>query len=81
MPVRYCDPATGEPTEAYPENPNGSPGGAAGLCDPSGRLFGLMPHPEAFVHRTHHPKWTRLDDLPEEGAGVALFRNAVEYLA
>ena len=81
VPVRYADPATGSPTEAYPQNPNGSPAGAAGLCDPSGRLFGLMPHPEAFVHRTHHPKWTRRDDLPEEGAGVALFRNAVEYLA
>lgn len=80
VPVRYADPATGSPTEAYPLNPNGSPGGAAGLCDPSGRLFGLMPHPEAFVHRTHHPRWTRRDDLPEEGAGVALFRNAVEYL-
>jgi phosphoribosylformylglycinamidine synthase len=38
-----------------------------------------MPHPEAYVHRTHHPRWTR-EELPEEGAGVALFRNAVEYI-
>jgi len=81
VPVRYADPSTGRPTESYPQNPNGSPGGAAGLCDPTGRLFGLMPHPEAYLHRTHHPRWTRLDDLPEEGAGVALFRNAVAYLA
>jgi phosphoribosylformylglycinamidine (FGAM) synthase-like amidotransferase family enzyme len=80
VPVRYADPISGEATEAYPQNPNGSPGGIAGLCDPSGRLFGLMPHPEGFLHRTHHPRWTRRPDLPEEGQGVAIFRNAVEYL-
>jgi phosphoribosylformylglycinamidine synthase len=79
-PVRYTEPDGGPPTEAYPANPNGSPGGIAGLCDPSGRLLGLMPHPEAFVHRTHHPRWTRQPDLPEEGAGLQLFRNAVDAL-
>ncbi len=80
IPVRYCDPQTGEPTQEYPLNPNGSPAGAAGLCDPTGRLFGLMPHPECNTHRTHHPRWTRLPDLPEEGLGLKLFRNAVEFL-
>jgi phosphoribosylformylglycinamidine synthase len=80
IPVRYADPETGRPTEAYPANPNGSPGGAAGLCDPTGRLFGLMPHPECYLHRTHHPRWTRLPDLPEEGIGVQIFRNGVQYL-
>jgi phosphoribosylformylglycinamidine synthase len=80
VPLRYADPATGEPTEAYPANPNGSPGGAAALCDPTGRLFGLMPHPECYLHRTHHPRWTRLPDLPEEGMGVKLFRNGIEFL-
>ncbi len=78
-PVRYAD-STGCATESYPDNPNGSPGGIAGLCDPTGRCFGLMPHPEAFTHRTNHPRWTRLPELPEEGAGVAIFRNAVEHL-
>ncbi|GAB4257271.1 phosphoribosylformylglycinamidine synthase subunit PurQ [Deferrisoma sp.] len=76
--LRYTDP-DGRPTQAYPWNPNGSPGAVAGVCDPTGRVFGLMPHPEAFLHRTNHPRWTR-EDLPEEGQGLALFRNAVEYL-
>ncbi len=80
VPLRYAAP-DGGPTEAYPHNPNGSSGGAAALCDPSGRLFGLMPHPEAYTHRTHHPRWTRRPDLPEQGAGLALFHNAVDYLA
>ncbi len=63
----------------YPDNPNGSVEDIAGICDPSGRVLGLMPHPEAFVDRTNHPRWTRLD-LPEEGAGLQVFRNAVAYV-
>lgn len=62
----------------YPCNPNGSIENIAGVCDETGRIFGMMPHPEAFSHRTNHPAWTR-EELPEEGAGVAVFRNAVEY--
>lgn len=77
--LRYVDPATGEATETYPLNPNGSPDGVAGICDPTGRIFGLMPHPEAFLHRTNHPRWTR-EELPEEGQGVQLFRNAVSFI-
>jgi phosphoribosylformylglycinamidine synthase len=50
----------------------------AAVCDPSGRVFGLMPHPEAYIHRTQHPRWTR-EDLPEEGMGTAIFRNAAAY--
>jgi len=76
--LRYADSATGQPTMTYPLNPNGSPEAIAGICDPSGRLFGLMPHPEAFLHRTNHPRWTR-ENLPEEGQGVMLFRNAAQY--
>ncbi|NIQ94772.1 MAG: phosphoribosylformylglycinamidine synthase subunit PurQ, partial [Desulfuromonadales bacterium] len=49
--------------------PNGSQNAIAGICDETGRLFGLMPHPEAYTHRTHHPRWTREPDLPEEGMG------------
>jgi len=78
--VRYCDPATGLPTMEYPANPNGSVAAIAGVCDGSGRLFGLMPHPEAYVHRTQHPRWTREPNLPEEGMGLWLYRNAVEFV-
>lgn len=77
VPLRYADP-DGQATMEYPWNPNGSVGAIAGVCDPSGRIFGLMPHPEAFLHRTNHPRWTR-EELPEEGQGAALFRNAVEF--
>ncbi|MDH4322220.1 MAG: phosphoribosylformylglycinamidine synthase subunit PurQ, partial [Desulfobulbaceae bacterium] len=74
-----ADQETYAPTMTYPANPNGSPDAIAGICDPTGRLFGLMPHPEAFLHRTNHPRWTR-EDLPEEGQGVALFRNGVNFI-
>lgn len=81
IPVSYANPKTLEPTEDYPENPNGSKGGSAGLCDSTGRVFGLMPHPECYLHKTHHPRWTRLNSvLPEEGMGLRLFKNAVDYL-
>ncbi|MGZ6539702.1 MAG: phosphoribosylformylglycinamidine synthase subunit PurQ, partial [Bacteroidia bacterium] len=63
----------------YPYNPNGSVDNIASICDDTGRVFGMMPHPEAYQHRTNHPRWTR-EELPEEGAGVAIFRNAVEYV-
>lgn len=78
--LHYTDEAYREATMEYPFNPNGSVEGVAGICDETGRIFGLMPHPEAYVHRTHHPRWTREKELPEEGAGVAIFRNAVEYI-
>jgi len=76
---QYIDPDTGEPTQQYPLNPNGSEMAIAGICDPTGRLFGLMPHPEGFNHSTNHPLWTR-KKLNEEGLGVKLFRNAIEYI-
>ncbi|MCX9025525.1 MAG: phosphoribosylformylglycinamidine synthase I [Candidatus Methanoperedens sp.] len=63
----------------YPDNPNGSVDNIAAICDETGRVFGMMPHPEAFQHRTNHPGWTR-EELPEEGAGIAIFRNAAEYV-
>jgi len=61
----------------YPINPNGSTDHIAGLCDATGRVLGLMPHPERFVHRTHHPRWTRED--VQEPDGLSIFTNAVEY--
>lgn len=62
----------------FPINPNGSMANIAGLSDPSGRVLGLMPHPERFLFATQHPHWTRLG-LRGEGAGMRIFRNAVEY--
>ena len=74
--ARYCAPEGAAAT--YPWNPNGSVDDIAAVCDPSGRIFGLMPHPEAYVHRVQHPRWTR-ESLPEEGAGLQIFRNAVSF--
>jgi phosphoribosylformylglycinamidine (FGAM) synthase-like amidotransferase family enzyme len=79
VPVRYAD-AQGRPTEAWPDNPDGSPGGAAGLCDPSGRVFGLMPHPEAYLYPENHPRWISRREagtLPEVGLGLHLLANGV----
>ncbi len=76
LPLRYSTADGGEP--AYPANPNGSPGHVAGACDASGRVFGLMPHPERFVDPTQHPEWTR-NRNDRAGAGLAIFRNAVRY--
>ena len=73
--LRYVDEA-GQPTQSYPANPNGSPGAVAGLCDPSGRVLGLMPHPERHVDPLHHPRWTRRG-LDHEGDGLRIFRTAV----
>jgi phosphoribosylformylglycinamidine synthase len=63
------------------DNPNGSTDDIAGLCDPTGRVLGLMPHPERHIHATQHPRWTRRGLAPEEGEGMKVFRNAVEYFA
>ncbi len=62
----------------FPENPNGSVANVAGVCDPSGRILGLMPHPERYVDPTQHPRWTR-EGLQHEADGTAIFRNAVEF--
>jgi phosphoribosylformylglycinamidine synthase len=80
---RYLGP-DGSPTQEWPFNPNGSPDAVAGICDPSGRLFGLMPHPDAYLYPFHHPLWTRrkLDGpLPAEGDGMKIFRNGVDAAA
>jgi len=76
--ARYVGPQ-GEKDPGYPANPNGSVDNIAGICDPSGRLFGLMPHPEAYLFRENHPRHTR-ETLPEEGMGLQIFRNAVQYV-
>jgi len=63
----------------YPANPNGASLNVAGLCDDSGRVFGLMPHPERHIDPTQHPRWTR--EPRERGDGLAIFENAVRYFA
>jgi phosphoribosylformylglycinamidine synthase subunit PurQ / glutaminase len=77
--LQYSDPEYGRPVMEYPLNPNGAIEAIAGICDETGRLFGMMPHPEAYLHRTNHPRWTR-EELPDEGMGVLFFRNAVQYV-
>ena len=85
--VRYADSEGNSANGSYPENPNGSMNDIAGICDSTGRVFGLMPHPEAYNHWTNHPNWTLFKEryrrggepYPQEGYGIQIFRNAVEY--
>lgn len=63
----------------YPWNPNGSIANIAGICDPSGRIFGMMPHPEAF-HDIHNCPYWKITSV-KEALGLRIFRNAVEWLA
>ncbi len=87
--VRYALP-DGRPAEgAFPYNPNGSLHDIAGVCDPTGRIFGLMPHPEAFNPPANHPDWTRRKEMRKRagqapdagpGLGIRVFRNAVDFL-
>jgi phosphoribosylformylglycinamidine synthase len=62
------------------ENPNGSVDAIAGVCDSSGLVFGLMPHPERFVDRTQHYAWTCRGNASGEGDGLRVFRNAVAHV-
>lgn len=66
--------------ERWSANPNGSTADIAGLGDASGRVLGLMPHPERFLFGTQHPQWTRLG-LTGDGAGRKIFQNAIDYFA
>ncbi|HET6461509.1 MAG TPA: phosphoribosylformylglycinamidine synthase subunit PurQ [Syntrophales bacterium] len=77
--VQYSDEDFMDATMDYPANPNGAIDAIAGICNETGRIFGLMPHPEAYLHRTNHPRWTR-EDLPEEGMGLAIFKNAIDFI-
>jgi len=64
----------------FPDNPNGSQANVAGLCDPTGRVLGLMPPPERHITRTQHPRWTRPETV-QTGDGLAMFQNAVGYFS
>jgi len=75
--VYYTD-AQGNKGAGYPYNPNGSAQNIAGICDDSGRIFGLMPHPEDHVIRTQHPRWTK-GNRGKFGDGMRIFTNAVSW--
>lgn len=72
--------ARAEERIAYPLNPNGSVANVAALCDESGRVCGMMPHPERHIHPTQHPRWTR-EGGAAEGDGLRVFQNAVRYFS
>ena len=73
--LRYCPPPDARADDQY--NPNGSIDDIAGICDPSGRVMGLMPHPERFIYVTHHPRWTR--GTVETADGRRFFDNAFHF--
>ena len=75
--LRYTD-ERGNDKAGYPHNPNGSVDNIAGICDSSGRVFALMPHPERYILGTQHPRWTR-QGAREHGDGFPIFLNAVEW--
>ena len=80
---RYVDEKGNPANGAYPINPNGSLGDVAGICDTTGKVFILMPHPERHLTPYTNPRWSRLKQdgrLPDEGDGMRIFRNAVSYV-
>jgi len=82
--MRYAGPNGRPAAGQFPLNPNGSLDDIAGICDPTGRIFGLMPHPEAFNHSTNHPDWSRrkcrpLTESSDILSGLKIFENAVAY--
>jgi phosphoribosylformylglycinamidine synthase len=77
--LRYAG-KTEDGSVPYPANPNGSQAGTAGVCDETGRVLGLIPHPERNIFSTHHPQWTRRP-TGQPGDGLRLFQNAVQYFA
>jgi len=74
---QYCD-EKGK-LAGYPHNPNGSTESIAGICDETGRVFGLMPHPERHIQFSQHPRWSG-KNIRKSGDGLQIFSNAVEYI-
>jgi len=74
----YVD-ETGEKA-GFPHNPNGAVENIAGICDTTGRIFGLMPHPERYIDIYQNPAWTRMNSNSKiKGDGLAIFVNGVNY--
>jgi len=74
----YYTDEQGNSDVGYPYNPNGSANNIAGVCDKSGRIFALMPHPERYIRGTQHPQWTRVG-AKKYGDGFQIFLNAVKW--
>jgi phosphoribosylformylglycinamidine synthase len=81
LPLRYAgDRQAAQGQVAFPDNPNGSQANVAGVCDRTGRVLGLMPHPERHIDPTQHPRWTR-GVRSQQGDGLAVFQNAVRHFS
>jgi len=81
---RYVDGTGRSANGRHPYNPNGSMDDIAAICDPTGRLMIMMPHPERYLTPYHHPQWLRQKAegrLPREGQGMKIFKNAVRYFS
>lgn len=76
--LTYAANREGEDDISFPDNPNGAQRHVAGMCDATGRIFGLMPHPERYIDRTQHPRWTR-GEGNDPGDGLKIFQNAVAF--
>ncbi|NHJ32640.1 MAG: phosphoribosylformylglycinamidine synthase I, partial [Asgard group archaeon] len=78
---RYCN-ETGDPADGkYPTNPNGSFYDIAGICDPEGQVFGLMPHPERAYYGWQLPDWTKEKKMPKHSDGKLIFDSVIEYIS
>ena len=81
--LAYCT-VEGVETAAYPANPNGADLNCAGLTNPTGQVFGLMPHPEAYLSLYNHPNWGQIKrqnpEVSEDGEGLQIFRNIVAHI-
>jgi phosphoribosylformylglycinamidine synthase I len=76
--VLYYTDEHGRRQAGYPYNPNGSVENIAGICDDTGRIFALMPHPERYIRGSQHPRWPR-QEASNLGGGFKIFQNAVEW--
>ncbi len=76
--VLYYADENGNSKAGYPHNPNGSVANIAGICDASGRVFALMPHPERYIRGTQHPQWMR-QGVRKYQDGFQIFVNAVKW--
>ena len=86
--IQYARPDGELAKGRFPYNPNGSISDIAGICDPSGRVFGLMPHPEGYNHWTNHPDWVRHKETAKRRGispdtalpvGIQMLKNAVDF--
>ena len=75
----YCTDGQGNRQAGYPHNPNGSMADIAGICDGTGRIFALMPHPERHICNSQHPRWSHQRSGNKED-GLGIFKNAVAWV-